>query len=198
MGGARPGHRRAESEVKDISPSLGSCGYWHLVEGAPEGPPEEVVRQLLKLVRHYDDLPGDSWPIAPIIVRAMAFELTVASASHGRKLTDELVELLAWSTRLPSAFLRDPPEFFAGRWKGGRPPNNAGAKVRAGWLDREHYQLSGKWLPVLRLQKLLQEMLGEEEAPACSTLRKWRSEADYTAWVTFDPGTTDSGVNGES
>jgi hypothetical protein len=198
MGGARSGHRREGSEVKDISPSLGSCGYWHLIEGAPEGPPEEVVRQLLKLVSHYDDLPVESWPIAPIIIRAMAFELTVASASHGRKLPDQLVELLAWSTKLPPALLLDPPGFFAGGWKGGRPPNNAGAKVRAGWLDREHYQRTGKWLPLLRLEKLQQEMLGEDGAPSRSTLRKWRSEIDYMDWVTFDPEADCSEVNGES
>ena len=184
--------------MRNINKSLGSCGHWHLVEGAPEGSPEEVVRQLLKLVKRHDGSPLGSWPIPPIIVRAMAFELTVASASHGRKLTDQLVALLAWATRLPPEFLWDPPEFFAGGWKGGRPPNDAGAKVRSGSLDREYYQRTGKWLPVLRLRRLLQEMLGEEEAPAWSTLRKWRSEADYAAWVTFDPGPDDSEVNGES
>lgn len=184
--------------MRNINKSLGSCGHWHLVEGAPEGSPEEVVRQLLKLVKRYDGSPLDSWPIPPIIVRAMAFELTVASASHGRKLTDQLVALLAWSTRLPREFLWDPPEFFAGGWKGGRPPNGAGAKVLAGWIDREHYQRTRKWLPGLRLEKLLQEKLGEEEAPVRSTLRQWRCETDYVAWVTFDPGPDDSEVNGES
>jgi hypothetical protein len=214
MGGARRGGFQGESKVNNINPSLGSCGYWHLVTGGPEGPDEQAVDQLLEIVRNNKERSSSLWPIPPIIVRAMAFELTVASAFKGRQLTNQLVELLAWSTELPEAFLWDPAAFFAGGWKGGRPSNNArakgragdkdrkphndGAKVRACWLDREHYQGTGDWLPLLTLHQRLEGILGEGMAPARSTLKKWRSEADYAAWVTFDPETNCSEINGES
>lgn len=179
--------------MTDINPSLGSCGYWHLIEGAPEGPPEQSASQLLEMVRRHDDLPARSWPIPPVIVRAMAFELTITFAIQGSGLSRPLVELLAWSADLPDAFLSDPPAFFAGGWKGGRPTNDAKAKVTASWLERQHYQSSGNWMPLFRLEQRLQDMLGENEAPARSTLRKWRTEIDYSEWVTFDPN--DNGYN---
>lgn len=177
--------------MTEVSPSLGNLGYWHLVDGAPEGSPSKAETELLGMVRGYDELPATRWPIRPVVIRAMALELAVASAKRGEALSDHLIRLLAWCASVPESFLIDPSEFYEGNWKGGKDPNDPRAKVQASWVDREHFQKTGKWLELLRLEQSLMATFGAGKAPSRSTLRRWRREEDYAAWVTFDRGNKD-------
>lgn len=173
--------------VTEISPSLGNLGYWHLVEGAPDGPPSKAEAELLDMVQRHAELPAARWPIPPVVVRAMAVELAVACGNRGEALSAPLVQLLTWCAGVPDGFVSDPPAFYGGNWQGGKKPNDARAKVHASWVDRRHYQQTGEWMPLLRLEQTLAAAFGEGKAPARSTLRRWRDEEDYAAWVVFDP-----------
>lgn len=168
----------------EINPSFGSCGYWHEIEGAPDGDPSSAATMLFELVQRHKALPGNRWPIDQCVVRAMAVELAVKMASDGNPLSEDLVWLLAWSAEVPSLALVDPPAFMAGGWRGGSPPASPSAKVTASWIDREHFLREGSMMPISALQRALEDRLDGSSA-ARSTLRRWRAEPEYVEWISF-------------
>jgi len=62
---------------------FGSLGYWHLIEGAPEGSIEQRASALLAMWREgrIERLAPNSPGVADDIARAMALELGVASTT---------------------------------------------------------------------------------------------------------------------
>jgi hypothetical protein len=173
-----------------INPSFGRRGSWHMIENAPIGPPEKAAFDLLQIVELHQHLPSAKWPIEPCVVRAMALELAVEIASSRTAMSDAVVELLAWAMDVPEVALTDPPAFYEGGWKGGSETPDPAAKNLASYLDRQHYQLTGSMMALLTLRNELAQRLGEDKAPARSTLRRWRSELPYWDYVslTFDDG----------
>lgn len=168
-----------------INPSFGVRSYWHLVDDAPMEDDASAAESLLKIVTEHDHLPANRWPIDQVVVRAMAVELAVSMAASGHALPNQLVLLLAWAAAVPNLALQDPPAFFDGGWRGGSAAKRPNSKSLANALDREHFQKTGQMMPLERLRTTLVRLLGDE-APAWSSLKRWRGEQDYSDFVTFE------------
>lgn len=169
--------------MADRNPSFGLRDYWHLVDGAPLADVHQSAEVLLTIVRAHDDQPSAKWPIAPCVIRAMALELVMACSLNGRLVPESVLQLAAWAMDVPQIAMADPAAFYAGGWKGGSALKELDAKARAAWLDREHFQATGEFATVSGLKAKLAEVLGDDAAPARSTLRRWRQETDYDAFV---------------
>ena len=173
-----------------IYPSFGSLGSWRaaLDEENPEhekllGEPAKRAQTLLNWVEKHRDSTAP-WPLPQTVIRGMAIELAAHFARTEGQLPEPVLRLLSWSSGLPSGFLSDTAEFFEGGWKGGRPPKSRTAKSTAAWLDRLHHQATGELMPVKTMTRRIASLLGAEAAPARSTIRQWREEADYLAFTT--------------
>ena len=157
-------------------PSFGMMGYWHLVKHAPLGE-DEVGRaeRLLSIWEDCSEKVAGEWPISPIVLRAMALELSVACGLQGRPLPDALIRLLADLLSLPADFLTDPTPLFAGDDGRGGPDRRA--KNRAMWLDALHAREYG--------DQMSGNKLAERVAKSRSTIRAWREEGPYRDFVEF-------------
>jgi hypothetical protein len=169
-----------------MCPSLGGLGYWHNIDGAPDGDPLTRVDALFELHEKWKDRPALKWPIPVPIFKGMIVDLTVYFALSGIPAPQKLVQILVSLLNLPDSFFADSVSFFLDPPLVG-PPKSLNARSLAMWFDRAHWVENHSSMSVNGLCKKVREAVNKREigasAPARSTLRSWRKQADYRAFV---------------
>jgi hypothetical protein len=169
-----------------MCPSLGGLGYWHNIDGAPDGDPLTRVDALFEMHETWKNQPAVKWPIPPQIFKGLTVDLTVYFSMSGHPTPQKLVQILVSLLKLPDSFFVDSASFFLNPPVVG-PPMSLSAKNLAMWFDREHWVVNRSLMSENGLCKRMQEALknseNRDEAPSRSTLSKWREQPDYEAFV---------------
>lgn len=168
-----------------IYPSFGDMGSWHLVPNAPDGALESRADWVASIWEEARGRLATKSPVRPMILKALALELTVAFADEGRRPPDRLLRALAGLLELPDTFLDDPVPVFQGDTGGGRPPVSATARSRAMQLDREHFHANGSMMATHALAVRLAAELKLDRPYSRASLDRWRLEPKYAEWVAF-------------
>jgi hypothetical protein len=169
-----------------ICPSLGGLGYWHNIDGAPDGDPLTRVDALFEFHEKWKSLPFETWPIPHQVLKGFIVDLTVYFAASGHPTPQKLTRILVSLLNLPDSFFVDSASFFLNPPVVG-PPQSLRTKELAMWFDRQHWLANGSLMSKNGLRKKMQMVLINSEngdgAPSRSTLSKWREQPDYEAFV---------------
>lgn len=173
-----------------IFASLGSRSYWHLALEDAVGPaadlesssPADAAAILLSIVQKHRGS-NAPWPVQQVVIKAMTIELVMQYSGVGAAIPEALVRLLVWAADVSEDLLDDPAAFYGESWKGGSAPKGTTAKSIASWLELQHFRATGRLMPVAALCRRMGDFLGADKAPARSTIRAWRQEPDYIAFV---------------
>jgi hypothetical protein len=163
--------------------SFGEMAYWHLADDSLSGSIDERASALLKIA-HNSSVNVKRCKIKPLQIRAMALELVAAAAYGGGLLGSDLLHLLAWAMNVPDSFLHDPSFVLSGRDGKGQPADPE-LKQMAEWIEASFLARHGKQMSVNGLANEVQTRLSLEQPPSRSTIRAWRSDADYQSFVAF-------------
>lgn len=157
---------------------LGSLYYLGSIEKAPDGPPEELPKKLVKATKAR--LAGDKSAELPSLneLKVLALDLLGYYSKRRLRMPAHMTMLLGLLMGLSEAHVENPDELLAGRGAG-RPSNSSAARDIAFFVDIYHL---GGAANAFRHQPLHDGGVGRGEARrVCKAVRRYPAKLSEDA-----------------